>query len=100
MDALGLASAAGPASLVPLHRFSPVVKSLSVTLYVLLSPYIFDLILSFPLLEDLTVTIRYKAMIDDDDGSDWPLTSTQPASPPMFTGSLKYGNRFGRARFR
>ena len=41
----------------------------------LLSPYIFDLILSFPLLEDLTVTIRYGAMIDDDDGSDWPLTS-------------------------
>ena len=85
----GLVSVAGPASLVPLHRFSPVLKSLSVTLHVLLSQYIFDPILSCPLLEDLTVTIRYGAMIDDDDGSDWPLTFAQPTSPPMFTGSLK-----------
>jgi hypothetical protein len=52
-------------------------------------PHIFDLILSFPFLEDLTVTIRYEALIDDDDGSDWPLTSAQPTSPPVFTGSLK-----------
>jgi hypothetical protein len=52
-------------------------------------PIYFDLILSFSLLEDLTVTIRYKALIDDDDGSDWPLTSAQPTSPPVFTGSIK-----------
>ena len=77
------------APFAPFHRLSPVVKSLYVELDTLESPHIFDLILSFPLLEDLTMNIHYKALIEDDDSPDWPLTSAQPSSPQMFTGSLK-----------
>ena len=77
------------ASFVPFHGFSPVVKSLTLTLSVPPSPYIPNLILSFPLLEDLAVTIRYKALTDGFDGSDWPLTVAQSSSPSTFTGSLK-----------
>jgi hypothetical protein len=84
--ALGSTSSA---PFAPFHRLSPVVKSLYVEIDTLESPHIFDLILSFPLLEDLTMNIHYKALIEDDDGPDWPLTSAQRSSPPMFTGSLK-----------
>jgi hypothetical protein len=78
-----------PVSFVPFHGFSPMIKSLCVTIFDCLSPHIFDLILSFPSLEDLTVTVPHKALNDGEDGSDWPLTSAQPSSPPTFTGSLK-----------
>jgi hypothetical protein len=78
-----------PVSFVPFHRLSPILKSLCVTLFALSSPHIFDLILSFPLLEDLTVTIHHKALAYNDDGSDWLPTAAQSSSPPMFTGSLK-----------
>jgi hypothetical protein len=84
-----LLESTGSAPFAPFHRLSPVVNSLSVVLYTLESPQIFNLILSFPLLEDLTMNIRYKAIIEDDDGPDWPLTSAQRSIPPMFTGSLK-----------
>jgi hypothetical protein len=75
-----------PVSFVPFHGFSPVIKSLRVTIFALPSPHIFNLTISFPLLEDLAVTIHHKALPDDnDDGSDWlPSSST-----PMFTGSLE-----------
>jgi hypothetical protein len=79
-----------PTSFVPFHGLSPVVKSLSVTLPTLKSPHIFNLILSFPLLEDLAVTDDSRTSIDDDDSdSDWLPPATQPSSTPVLTGFLK-----------
>jgi hypothetical protein len=52
-------------------------------------PRVFSLILSFPLLEGLTVSTTSKISADDDDGSDRLSTVVQPSSPPMFTGSLE-----------
>ena len=54
-----------PFPLAPLRRFSPAIKSLRMTFAALMSPGIFDLILSFPLIEDLSVTIIYNASIDN-----------------------------------
>jgi hypothetical protein len=82
---LEVGSSVYPAFFVPFHGFSPVMKSLRVAISSLFSPHIFNLILSFPLLEDLAVTIHHKAMPDDDDGSD----RVPPSSTPMFTGSLE-----------
>ena len=76
------------ASLVPLHGFSPVVKALYVDFIFLPSTQIFDLILSFPLLEDLTVINSYDASIDDD-CSDVLPTVVFPSNLPIFTGSLE-----------
>ena len=53
------------------------------------SSCMFNLILSFPLLEDLAVTIYNYVTIDEGDGSNRLPTLIQPSSPPMFTGSLK-----------
>jgi len=74
-------------SLVPLHGLSPVVKSVRAYFITLPSSQIFDLVLSFPLLENLT-TVAYGASADDVNGSDRPPTIVQPSSPPVFTGSL------------
>ena len=57
-------------------------------------PRVFSLILSFPLLEGLTVSTTSEIWADDDDdddddGSDRLSTVVQPSSPPMFTGSLE-----------
>ena len=76
-----------PVSFVPFHGFSPLIKSLSVTLFTLSSPHIFDLILSFPLLEDLAVKTISDALTDID-GSGWLLAAARSSSTPMFTGSL------------
>jgi hypothetical protein len=77
-------------SLVPFHGFSPVVKYLRVAVPVISSLQIFGLILSFPLLDDLTVVTRYEAPADNGDSpqEDEASTAVQPSSPPMFTGSL------------
>jgi hypothetical protein len=77
-----------PNSLVPFHGFSPIIKSLCLVdaFRVVPSPQVFDLIYSFPLLEDLSVTGRY---ISTDDGSDEQQTRVQPPIPPPFTGSLE-----------
>jgi hypothetical protein len=78
---------------VPFHGFSPVIKSLSVFTPTLLPPPILSFILSFPLLEDLSVIRSRDAPIYDDD-SDRLLTTTQPSNPPTFTGTLEL--RLGR----
>ena len=81
----------GPVSLVPLHGFSPALKSLRVSLITLPSPQVFNLIISFPLVEDLAV-ISISTFADPYDsahGYDEPPTATQPSSPYMFTGSLE-----------
>ena len=75
-------------SLLPFHGFSPVIKSLYVGFDVFPSSPIFDLILSFPLLEDLTVH-THRAETNDGDGPDGFPTTIRPPNPPMFTGSLE-----------
>jgi hypothetical protein len=76
-----------PSPLVPFHGFSPVVKSLRLTFPVLPPPWIFSFILSFPVIEHLTVIIR-GGSVDNGDDSDWLPTATQPLPSPVFTGSL------------
>ncbi|KAF9647359.1 hypothetical protein BDM02DRAFT_2704204 [Thelephora ganbajun] len=67
-------------SLVPFHGFSPVIRSLDLTCISLQDSAVFDLICSFPLLEDLTLAPRARQPRD----GVWnaPLTS------PKLTGSL------------
>ena len=72
--------------LVPFHGFSSVVKSLCVDIFVLPSSEIFDLVLSLPLLEDLTV-VSYNALADENDDPDQLPTTALPSTPPMI-GSL------------
>ena len=77
------------ASFLPLHGFSPIIKSLYVDITFLPSSQIFDLVLSFPLLEDLTVINAYDASVNNDDFSDELPTVVPPSNPPIFTGSLE-----------
>ena len=74
-------------SLLPLHGISPVVKSLRVHFVVIPTSQAFDLILSFPLLEDLAVVV-HQGSIDDGDEPNVLPTITHP-SGPVFTGSLQ-----------
>jgi hypothetical protein len=74
-----------PSSLVPFYGFSPALKSLYVGFIIVPLPQIFDLILSSPLLEDLTVVTSHGTSMPDGSGSDW----VQPSTPPMLTGSLE-----------
>ena len=76
-------------SFVPFHGFSPVLKSLRATFFIVPSSQVFDLIISFPLLEDLTVIANYGTWAGDDDDSNWPSTVAQPSNEPTFTGSLE-----------
>jgi len=81
---------------VPFHGFSSVIKSLRVSFTVLSPPQIFNLILSFPLLEDLTVIADGRVMAINDDGSDGLSTAAaQLSSLPTFTGSLELPVRGG-----
>jgi len=73
-------------SLVPFHTFSPAVKSLHMA-FALLSPETIDLVLSFPLLEDLTV-LTYGTHTDEDGSPDRSSAVTQPSNSPAFTGTL------------
>jgi hypothetical protein len=82
-------------SLAPFHGLSPILKSLRVICPALPSSQIIDLILSFPLLEDLTVTTSYGMLTDNGDGSNGLLTAVQPSSSPTFTGSLELYMRGG-----
>jgi hypothetical protein len=78
-------------SLVPFHGISPLIKSLRVVVpHLPPSRIFFDLILSFPLLEDLAVMIL-GTLIDggDDSEEDEMPTAVQPSSSRMFTGTLE-----------
>jgi len=75
-------------TLVPFHGFSPAIKSLRLYSIILPSSQFFDFILSFPLLEDLTLVNCYDTPIDKRNSSDGLPTVIQPSSTPMFTGSL------------
>jgi hypothetical protein len=76
-------------SLVLFHGFSPVIKSLHIIIPALPSSRIFNLILSFPLLEDLVVIIREAWPDDDGSEGDETSTATHPLSLPTFVGSLE-----------
>jgi hypothetical protein len=74
---------------VPLHGLSPVIKSLHMTVPDVPTPFIFDLIFSLPLLEDLTMVVSDEDSIGGNGRFDWLPAATQPPSPPAFTGSLE-----------
>ena len=75
--------------LLPFHGFSPVIKSLRVDFIILLTSRVFDLVLSFPHLEDLTVN-GYSS-IDLEDGPIGLPTVVQPSSLPVLTASFPRG---------
>jgi hypothetical protein len=80
-------------SLVPFHRISPDIKTLIFLVEVpaLPSSRIINLILSFPLLEDLGVHVitPYGMSSDNDDSPDRLLTAVQPSSLPVCSGFLE-----------
>ena len=77
-------------SLAPFHGLSPVIKSLRIRLEVATFPSsrIFDLIRSFPSLEDLDVEAS-EELTECADGVDGQQTPVKTSVPPTFTGSLK-----------
>jgi hypothetical protein len=87
--------------LVPLHGFSPVVKSIRMTFLAFPLRQIFNLILSFPLLEDLAVAARHETLTDngDDSGEDEMPTTAQTSTLPMFTGTLELHLKGGMELF-
>ena len=75
---------------IPFHGLSPVIRSLRVDYVLFSSSEIFDLILSFPLLEDLVVIANTEMTIwGKSNRSNELSTTVQPPSPPAFTGSLE-----------
>jgi len=75
------------ASLIPFHGFSPALKSLRISPIFIPFPEVFDLIFSFPLLEDLALKGHDESWLGDDpDGPQAIVPSTSPA----FTGSLDF----------
>ena len=82
-------------ALVPFHGFSPVMKSLHVVFTFLPSSRILDLILSFPLLEDLTAIAHFGISTSSTVGSNAPPTIAQPSNSPAFTGSLNLSTKGG-----
>ena len=78
-----------PISLVPFHGFSPATKSLRLTFTLIPLQETFNLILSFPFLEDLAVISSYSVSADSIYGFGEPPTAAQPLNQPMFTGSLE-----------
>ena len=73
-------------TLVPFHGFSSAIKSLRVA-FAFLSPETFDLVLSFPLLEDLAV-FTYGTQTAEGDGPRRSSAVTRPSNSPAFTGTL------------
>ena len=74
-------------SLAPLHRFSPVLKSLRVSSLRLSDSQILDLVYHLPLLEDLSLTILGAQTSDPNVGGS--PNATQPSTSPPFTGTLE-----------
>jgi len=70
------------------RAFSPVVKSLRMDFSSLPFPNFFDLVLSFPLLEDLAMTSCHDVPIDNWGDSDGLSTFDRSSNLPVFTGSL------------
>jgi len=81
-------------SLTPFYKFSPSLKSLRVGLISLPYPQVFDLICSFPLLEDFTL-MGYNASLAEGDSPDRPQAVIHSSSPAL-TGTLGF-HILGRA---
>jgi len=75
--------------LIAFHEFSPVIKSLYLSFTLIPPSHIFDLALSFPLLEDLSIiTCDYGGPAYNNHGPGGLPTAVRPSSPPMLTGIL------------
>ena len=72
------------------HGFSPVIKTICMKMSPLPFQRFFDLVLSFPFLEDLAMFDSHDALIDNDGDSDGFSMSTaiQPSCLPVFIGTL------------
>ena len=79
---------AAAVSLAPFCKFPPTLKSLYVGAIILPYPGLFDLILSFPLLEDLGLA-GYDEPALDGSGLHGPQTIV-PSTSPVFTGTLEF----------
>ena len=75
-------------SLIPFHGLFPAIRSLSIHLITFPSSPIFNLICSFPTLENLHVEVC-KRLTDRVDGFDVQQSPVQTLNPPAFSGSLK-----------
>ena len=73
---------------VVLRGFSPVLKSLDVCFVAYQPSMLFDLVLSFPLLEDLFLALCTHPSVRYGGYSDGPPAITQPSNLPAFSGSL------------
>jgi hypothetical protein len=72
--------------IVPFHNFSPTLKYLYLSCFVLPVPQLFNLIHSLPLLEDLALV---SGNATNDDGLNEPQTAVPPSTSPAFTGTLE-----------
>ena len=77
-------------SLVPLHGFSPAIRSICASSIIFPSSRISSFFLSFPLLEDLRVHGCFEVPPANGDGSDGLPTVLQPSTSPTFTGLLEF----------
>jgi hypothetical protein len=84
-------------SFAPFCGFSPILKSFRVITSDVPSSRIFNLILSFPLLEDLDIFVS--AGNTNGSGEDEIPTAIQPSSSPRFTGSFELYLRLGMGPF-
>ena len=75
-------------SLAPFYNFSPTLKSLRISPIHFPFPQVFDLIFSFPLLEDLSLKGYDQLWLVDLDPNG-PQTAI-PSTSPVFTGSLDF----------
>jgi hypothetical protein len=92
-----LTGAGGASTLATRRPLSPAIKSLRVAVLALPILQIFNLLFSFPLLEDLAVAVHDEMLADDGDGSGWDHIPTvaQSSTPLMFTGTLELCLRGG-----
>ena len=87
-------------SLVPFHGFSPVSRSLRVESTALTPSQVFDLLSSFPLLEDISMTVHYRGLIKNSDYSfENQSTVIQSSSSPALNGSLQLFSESGMDPF-
>ena len=87
LDAFNVQPSRSGLSLAPFRGFSPAIKSLRLVFDTFGSSQAFDLIYSFPLLEDLAV-ISFGIWIGSNDFDDQ-TTAILPSISPSFTGCLK-----------
>jgi len=77
-------------SLTPFHRFSPTLKSFRICPILFPFPQVFDLIHSYPLLEDLTMDGRDESWFNPYDEDPHRPQPVLPSTSPVFTGSLEF----------